>query len=72
MISPWAACADCARAIIMAGITKLITLPREESERWDDSIKIADTMMKEAKIEVIKLDRTFGVWLRRNGKLIEL
>ena len=37
LVCPWAACADCARAIIQSGISRLITLaPREDDthDRW--------------------------------------
>lgn len=71
MIAPWAACADCARAIIQAGITKLIR-HQDASDRspanWVESIAIADTMLKEAGVAVENVvgkifpdDSAFGV-----------
>jgi len=60
MVCPWAACADCARAIIQCGIHELVTLKPLEVDtnpRWDDSINIAMTMLKEA--EIILMNQYF-------------
>jgi len=46
-------CADCARAIIQSGIVKLIYCERPEFHAdWNDSIKAASQMFKEALIKV--------------------
>lgn len=61
MYCPWAACADCARAIIQSGIVKVVVhhdplnttrfgLP--VSQQWVDSIKISNQMFLEAGIEI--------------------
>jgi dCMP deaminase len=53
----WAACTDCARAIIQSGITSLVrhqpAWAPEASETWAESISIADRMMSEAGIEIL-------------------
>lgn len=58
MVAPWAACADCARAIIQSGITTLVR-HQDASDRspanWVESIAIADTMLHEADIEIIDI-----------------
>ena len=56
MVCPWAACADCARAIIQAGVRRLVTHKDaydRSPERWKESIAIAFTMLEEAGIEVV-------------------
>lgn len=74
MLSPWAACADCARGIIQCGISELITLkPEEVNDRWDSSIGVAMTMLKEAGVKVTYFegkvfDEHNQITLRRNGE----
>jgi dCMP deaminase len=47
-------CADCARAMIQSGITKIIAPePNLNHEVWGDHFKAAIQMMEEAKIEMI-------------------
>jgi len=60
MVCPWAACADCARAIIASG---LLTLVRHKQamdlpcgDDWYTSIRYADIMLEEAGVEVIEYD----------------
>lgn len=54
MVAPWAACADCARAIIGAGIVRLVRRPIPAS-RWNYSIELGDTMLREAGINIVEL-----------------
>lgn len=75
MVALWAACSDCARAIICAEIKELVTMrPSEEGAHpgWDDDIKIAMEMLSEAKVNVVYLDDILGVSVRRNGHEIML
>jgi dCMP deaminase len=63
LVCPWAACADCARAIIQAGISTLITHKQaadQNTPRWTESIAIAFEMLSEAGVEVIYHDEVFG------------
>lgn len=72
---PWFACADCARAIIMAGVSKVIghVKPRLITpERWRRSIEIADQMFNESGVEILLLDETLDVSFLFNGELISL
>lgn len=72
---PWFACADCARAIILAGITRLIghVIPRQVTpDRWKHTIEIADTMLREADVEIVLLDEKLDVRFVFNGAFLEL
>jgi deoxycytidylate deaminase len=60
MVCPWAACCDCALAII--GTNKIVTLvthgPRMRTtpDRWKDDVEYALNMIREAGIEIIELE----------------
>lgn len=62
MICPWAACADCARAVVLAGIDVLVRhainpdLNGEAQERWRASIADGDTILREGGVRVIDWD----------------
>lgn len=72
MVCPWAACSDCARAIIQAGVQTLVTLSPTDNtnERWMDSIAIAMQMLKEGGVTVhyLEMAEPAGVLLRRDGQ----
>jgi dCMP deaminase len=72
MVSPWAACADCARGIIQTGVHRLVTLSTDASHTsWNDSISVAMTMLDEAGVEVVYVDGPVmmeGFTLLRNGQ----
>lgn len=68
MVVPWAACADCARAIIQGGIKRLIRHYNSPVHgNWNDSIVAGDEMMKECGIEIIEVMPLSGYTLLRNG-----
>jgi deoxycytidylate deaminase len=73
LVCPWAACADCARAIIQAGIVRLVTLaPASEAtnERWDDSIRVAMEMLEESGVMITSIPGPImptDFTIRRNG-----
>jgi len=70
MVCPWAACADCARAIVQAGVKKLITQWFDDEDRWADSIAVAFTILAEGGVEVEFFEgKVGGDPIRRNGKL---
>lgn len=64
MYCPWAACADCARAIAMSGIKRLVrhkqAMERKMDEasesKWKESILIGDAIMDAAGVEVVDYD----------------
>lgn len=80
MIAAWAACSDCARAIIQCGVKRLVR-HQEASDRspkspgnWVDDIAVADQMLKEAGVEVINVSWNFAdngsdVKIRNSGEL---
>jgi len=69
----WFACADCARAIIQAGVVRVVGVAKHASHgQWNESISIGDIMMAEAGIEVVRglLSVEYGIELRRNYETI--
>lgn len=57
MYAPWAACTDCARGIIEAGIKTLVRHEKIMSatpERWMEPIRVADIMLLEAGVNIIQ------------------
>lgn len=72
MYAPYAACHDCARGIIQAGIKTLVHYPFEIPERWQKSIKIGSLMLREALVEVIEVKPDVGTKIRFNGVIIEI
>jgi dCMP deaminase len=70
----WAACSDCARAIIGSGIKKIVTHKRmmdRTPDHWKESISHAFKMFEEAKIEVVQitLELPNAPKIRFNGEL---
>lgn len=77
MICPWAACSDCARGIVQAGIPRLVTLAPKDGDthdRWEQSIAVALKILEEGGVNVAliqgPLDVTFTI--RRDGKPLVL
>ena len=73
MVSPWSACADCARAIIQAGI-KCLVRHKEAGDRspefWLEEIQVADQMFKEAGVEVLDYHGKIGApEVRHSGQI---
>lgn len=55
-------CASCASLMIQAGIKRIITT-RVDNERWNDSNKLAETVLQEAGVEVVVVEKDGqGVW----------
>jgi dCMP deaminase len=72
MVCPWSACADCARAIVQAGIKTLVRhrLANDESttnERWNQTIVAGDEILTEGGVEIVHVDSLPGYFLRRDG-----
>lgn len=53
-------CADCARAIIQAGIECVYYVSKVEGEKWEEQNKASAEMFREANITVLVVD--FLVW----------
>lgn len=77
MWCPWAACADCARAIALSGITCLVRHEIEghdRPEQWLESIEAGDQILKESGVNVItytqKIDPTDRLCILRRGLIL--
>jgi len=60
---PWYACADCARAIIEAGIVRVIghkQMFERTPEHWRNSIAYGNEMFHEAGVEILQYDGPIG------------
>jgi deoxycytidylate deaminase len=54
LVCPWAACADCARAIVLAGVRILVRHQREDATgRWGDSIAVGDEILTAGGVTVV-------------------
>lgn len=56
LYSSWAACADCSRAIVESGITKLVRHypPQDEAvERWLESVQLGDEIMLKGGVDIV-------------------
>lgn len=54
----WAACTDCARAIVESGIDRLVRHypPLDEAtERWLESVSLGDQIMKQGGVELVNI-----------------
>jgi dCMP deaminase len=63
LYAPWHACADCARAIIAAGIVRVIGHQPyfdRTPDRWKASIEVGHQMMREAGVEMEFYDEPIG------------
>lgn len=72
---PWLACADCGRAIVLAGIARVVRhrIPQHATRPdWEESIRVADEMFREAGVEVVDHVGELGVRFRFNGEEIEV
>lgn len=70
---PWFACAECARAIICAGITEVIGLAHPPAHgAWQESCDRGDEMLREAGVKYSRLKTTLGVVVLRDGQPIEV
>lgn len=72
---PWFACADCARAIILAGVSRIVghAKPRLLTpDRWKETIARADDMFHESGVEFVLLDEPLGVSFLFDSQLLEL
>lgn len=72
---PWFACVDCARAIICAGVKRVVGLNKPRMltpARWQATIAEADELLKEAGIITDFLDDEIGVEILFNGEKVTL
>lgn len=75
MVCPWFACCECGKAIIQAGILKVIGHKKifdNTPERWRESIEIAFTMFEEAGVETELVEGDIGGdTIRLNGETFQ-
>ena len=65
-------CADCARAIIQAGITEVVIMSRDIPDRWKESCGAGLEMLKEAKIKVrvVKLSSKIKLMIEKMQEIM--
>lgn len=73
MVCPWAACADCARALIGAGVSTLVRFPITGAgthNQWAESVAIGDQMLNEANVTILEYASPLPLVepVMRNGK----
>ena len=56
MYCPWASCADCARAIVMSGIARLVRFPMLKADGWQESIQVGEEILKAGGVEIVELN----------------
>lgn len=76
--SPWAACADCARAISASGI-KFMVRHKEAMEmagelggRWTESVRVGDEILRANQVRIVEWSGVLGVEVLRDGKVVGL
>ncbi len=75
MYAIWAACPECARAIVGAGITRLVTLKKTREltpERWLEPLRVADQMLADAGVAVEFYAESLGVRIMFDGEEVEV
>lgn len=72
---PWFACCDCARAIVQAGVIRVVghTKPRLLTpDRWQETVHRADGILRDAGVEIVLIDDALGVQYRFDDGVLEL
>ena len=73
LVVPWACCPDCARAIVLAGITQVIThasMLAKTPERWQEPIEIGKRILAAGKVQYrVWEGKVGGVKVLFNGEL---
>lgn len=59
LVCPWAACADCARAIVQSGVKVLVRHEREGG-RWSGSIEDGDNILRAGGVEIVTITGELG------------
>ncbi len=74
MVCPWAACVDCARAIVQCGIHILVrhqSATDRSPAHWIESIALADEILADGSVEVINVKGFLGApEILHNGELV--
>jgi dCMP deaminase len=72
MYATGAACADCARAIVQAGITRVVTHPRISHGAWGVSVAIGDQIMLEGGVKLEVVTFKVGKSIIMEGQKVEM
>lgn len=75
MYCPWAACAECARAIIQSGIIRLVGhYHAAQSTRgdWSQSLADAKEMLEEAGVELAFVEGMIGIPFLFGGEVVNV
>lgn len=68
MVSPWAACANCAKHMVAAGVRKLVRHPHGSDNHWKESYVVGDEILRQGGVQIEEIPEVHpGVALRRNG-----
>lgn len=74
MVCCWAPCPDCARAIVLGGLSELVTHKQaldRSHDQWKENTKVGINILKEAGVEVTIIDgKVTGVNGRQPIKLL--
>lgn len=74
LYAPWFACNDCARAVILAGITEVVglaCLAEATPERWRAELRDAVRMLQDAGVGTRWLTERAGVTILFDGRFLE-
>lgn len=76
LYSTWAACTDCARAIVEVGLTQLVRHhpPHDDAvDRWLESVALGDEIMKAGGVDIIDIHGSIkeGFTILRGGELFD-
>lgn len=69
---PWYSCTDCARAIIEAGIARVVghwEMYEQTPDRWKESVQIGLDMLAEANVRTDYISQQLGMQIRFNESL---
>lgn len=75
LFCPWFACADCARAIICAGVSEVIGSARARNatpDRWIEQVIAGEELLREAGVSMRWLAEPLGVKVMFDGEELEL
>lgn len=57
LVCPWAACANCAKYIVEAGVTKLVRhIEHDPQSSWVKSIELGDEIMRDGGVEIVEIE----------------
>lgn len=69
----WAACIDCARAVVLSGIRRMVrhSIPQHADRAdWIDSIALADLLLDESGVEIVTVTGLIGTKVRFNEQMV--